>query len=194
MTRRASASSAIERGVERERDDLRRRDEAGDPLVELDERAELGDRERRLGQVVEVVLGLAGLVDEDHRVRGRAVDQAHRDRAVGRVVDRALALDEDPVAAALALLDEPLDGAVGEVADDPVDGHAPALDHHPGLAGRDHRPPASPARRAAATSSSATDILPIGAVGARRSGSPACRAGAAGRRPSPSGRAGAGSR
>ena len=136
--RRASSSSAIERRVEGDGHDLRWRDEPGDPLVELDERAELGDRERRLGQVVEVVLGEARLVDEDHRVRRRAVDEPQRHGAVGRVVDGALALDEDPVAARLALLDEPLDRAVGEVADRPIDGHAPALDHHPGLAGRDH--------------------------------------------------------
>ena len=58
---------------------------------------------------------------------------------VGRMVDRALALDDHPVAAFLALLDEPLDGALGEVADQPVDGDAPALDHHPGLAGRHER-------------------------------------------------------
>ena len=52
------------------------------------------------------------------------------------MVERALALDEDPVAERLALLDQPLDGALGEVADEPVDRDAPALDHHPGLAGR----------------------------------------------------------
>ena len=42
-------------------------------------------------------------------------------------------------ASALALLDQPLDRALGEVADQPVDRDAPALDHHPGLAGRDER-------------------------------------------------------
>ena len=99
----------------------------------------LGDRERRLGQVVEVVLGEARLVDHDHRLRRRAVDERQRHRRVGRVVERALALDDDPVAEALALLDQPLDRALGEVADQPVDRHAPALDHHPGLAGRHER-------------------------------------------------------
>ena len=68
-----------------------------------------------------------------------AVDQRERHRRVGRVVERALALDDHPVAAPLALLDHPLDGALGEVADQPVDRDAPALDHHPGLAGRDER-------------------------------------------------------
>ena len=71
-------------------------------------------------------------------MRGRPVDEAHRHGAVGGMVDRALALDDDPVSARLALLDQPLHGAIREVADDPIDGHAPALDHHPGLAGRDH--------------------------------------------------------
>ena len=112
--------------------------EPGDPLVELDERQQRGDRERRFGQVGEVVLGQPRLVDEDHRVRRRTMDQGHRHGAVGRMVDRALALDDHPVAPALALLDEPLHRTVAEVADDPVHRHAPALDHHPGLAGRDH--------------------------------------------------------
>ena len=98
---RASSSSGIERRVERDRDDLRRRDEPGDPLVEVDERpgrSAIGND--ALGQVVEVVLGQAGLVDQDHRLRRRAVDQRQRHRRVGRVVERALALDDDPVAAA----------------------------------------------------------------------------------------------
>ena len=121
----------------------------------------VGDRERRVGQVVEVVLGLAGLVDEDHRLGRRAVDQRERHRRVRRVVERALALDDHPVAAPLALLDHPLDRALGEVADEAVDRGAPAVDHHPGLAGRDERrpigrPPGPPTR-----SSRATDILPI---------------------------------
>ena len=139
----------IERRVQRHGHDLRWRDEPGDPLVQLDERRQLRDRERGLGQVREVVLGEPRLVDEDHRVRRRAVDEPHRHGAVGGMVDRALALDDHPVAARLALLDEPLDRAVGEVADDPVDGHAPALDHHPGLAGRDHdrRGAVAPRRR-----------------------------------------------
>ena len=72
-------------------------------------------------------------------MRRRAVDQGQRHRRVGRVVERALALDDHPVAAPLALLDHPLDGALGEVADQPVDRDAPAVDHHPGLAGRHER-------------------------------------------------------
>ena len=51
----------VERGVERDRDDLRRRDEPGDALVEVDEARQRRDRERRLGQVVEVVLASPGL-------------------------------------------------------------------------------------------------------------------------------------
>ena len=56
------------------------------------------------------------------------------------MIERALALDEDPVAQRLALLDEPFDRALREVADQAIDRDAPALDHHPGLAGRhEHR-------------------------------------------------------
>ena len=193
ISARASSSDGIDRRVQRDRDDLRRGDEPGDPLVEVDERAELGDRERRVRQVVEVVLGLAGLVDEDHRLGRRAVDQRERHRRVGRVVERALALDDHPVAAPLALLDHPFDGALGEVADQAVDGGAPALDHHPGLAGRDergrsgrpHAPPcAAPARPTSCRSRSPS----------RRSGSPACPGRGGGRPPSPSGPAAGGSR
>ena len=50
---------------------------AGDLLVERDERrraAAIG--KRPVGQVVEVVVGHAGLVDHDHRVGRGAVDEA----------------------------------------------------------------------------------------------------------------------
>ncbi len=40
----------VERGVERDRDDLRRRDEPGHPLVQPDERRQRRDRERGLGR------------------------------------------------------------------------------------------------------------------------------------------------
>ncbi len=63
----------------------------------------------------------------------RAVDEAERDGAVGRVVERPLAFDEDPVAEPLALFDKPLHGPVEEVADHAVDGDPPAVDHHPRL-------------------------------------------------------------
>ena len=155
--------------------------------------SEFGDRERRLGQVLEVVLREARLVDEDHRVRRRPVDEAHRHRAVRRMVDRALALDDDPVGAVLALLDEPLHGAIREVADDPIDGHAPALDHHPGLAGRDH------GRRGAVASRGRDQFQGHGHL-ADRAVRPdgqdhaLARADVAGRRRSPSGPAAAGSR
>ena len=94
---------------------------------------------------------------------------------------------------ALALLDEPLDGAVREVADDPVDGDAPALDHHPGLAGRDHdrRGAVAPRRR---DQLQGDRHLADRAVRPDRQDHPLARAGAAARPPSPSGRAAAGSR
>ena len=123
-----------QRGVERHRDDLRRRDEAGHRLVGGDERAQRRDREPRLREVVEVVVGHAGLVDHDHGVRRRSMDQAERHAAVGRVVERALPLDDHPVAARLAVLDQPLDRALEEVGRHPVHRDPPALDHHPGLA------------------------------------------------------------
>ena len=52
----------------------------------------------RIRHVVPVVLREPGLVDHDHRLRRRAVDQPERHRRVRRVVERALALDDDPVA------------------------------------------------------------------------------------------------
>ncbi len=88
-------------------------------------------------------------VDEHHRVWRGAVDQPQRDGRVGRVVERPLPLDEDPVATSLALLDERLRCALEEVRDHAVDGDAPALDHHAGLAGRhERRPQAGLGRRA----------------------------------------------
>ena len=92
------------------------------------------------------------------------MDEPERDRAVGGVVDGALALDEDPVAHRLGLLDEPLARAIEEVADDPVDGHAPAVDHHARLAGGHEDAPTARAATAALRSSSATLILPERAV------------------------------
>ena len=151
-----------QRRVQRDGDDPRRRDEAGDLLVEPDERrAAARSGTTGLGRWSKSCSVEARLVDHDHGLGRRAVDQPQRHRRIGRVVERALALDEDPVAALLALLDQPLDGALDEVADDPVDRHAPALDHHPGLAGRDEDAPSGRRPRRPRRSSSATDILPI---------------------------------
>ena len=44
------------------------------------------------------------------------------------MVERALALDDDPVRERFALLDQPLDRALGEIADQTVDRAAPAAD------------------------------------------------------------------
>ena len=79
--------------------------------------------------------GEARPVHENHRVRRAAVDEPHGHAAVRRVVDGPLALHQDPIAAGLPLLHEPLAGALDEVTDHAVHGHAPALDHHAGLAG-----------------------------------------------------------
>ena len=152
-----------------------------------------GDRERRLREMVEVVLGEPGLVDHDHRLRRRAVDERERHRRIGRVIERALALDDHPIAQGLALLDEPFHRALGEVADEPVDGHAPALDHHPGLAGRhEDRGLAGRERRTCAARGRPTSCR--WRSRSRRSGSPACPGRGGARPPSPSAPAAGGSR
>jgi len=124
----------VQRGVHRDCHDSRRGDHPRDPLVEVDEWAQGRDREGALREVVEVVGRQAGLVDQDHGMGCRAVDQSQGDRAVGGMVEAPLPFHDHPVAEALALLHEPLHGAVEEVADHPVDRDAPAVDHHPGLA------------------------------------------------------------
>ncbi len=133
---------------------------ARDALVEVDEARQRRDGEGPVGQVVEVVVGEARLVDQDHGLRCRAVDEAQRHRRVGGVVERALALDEDPVAQLLALLHDAFDGALDEVRHDRVDGRAPALDHDARLARGHERGAARRQPRAAWRSSSITDILP----------------------------------
>jgi hypothetical protein len=55
------------------------------------------------------------------------------------MVQRPLALHDDPVPSPFGLLQHPLDGPLDEVADDAVHGDAPAVDHHPGLAGGHER-------------------------------------------------------
>ena len=170
--RGASSSSRCSEVLQRDRDDLRGRDEPGDRSWRSMNGGRSAIGNERLGQVVEVVVGQARLVDHDHRVRRRPVDEAERHRRVGRVVERALALDDDPVAAALALLDHPLDRALDEVADHPVDRDAPALDHHPGLAGRDERRRRRPRARADAARARPTSCRSRSPC--PRSGSPAC--------------------
>ncbi len=78
------------------------------------------------------------LVAEDERVRRRAVDEAERHTRVQRVHERALALDEQQLAATpRALDDEPLGGSGEEVGDDRVDSDPPAGDRDARLPGRD---------------------------------------------------------
>ena len=82
-------------------------------------------------------LRLAGAVAEDERVRHRAVHEPERDARVHRVDQRALAFDEEELAAALGTLDdEPLGGAREEVRDDGVDRDPPPRDRDPRLPGR----------------------------------------------------------
>ena len=152
----------VERGVERDRDDLRRRHQPGDLLVQGDERrAASAIGNEASGRWSKSCSASPGLWTMTIACGVAPWISAEGHRRVGRVVERALALDDDPVAERLALLDQPLDRALGEVADEPIDGDAPALDHHPGLAGRDERRAVAGARAAARRSSSATDILPI---------------------------------
>jgi hypothetical protein len=66
---------------------------------------------------------------------GKAVDQAKGDRAVGGVIKGALPLHEEPVAARLTLLAQPLARPLHKIAHHPIDRNPPALDHDPRLAG-----------------------------------------------------------
>ena len=118
------------------------RDGERDALVQLDQ---LGQARQRVARVT-LDLGRAGPVAEHEDVRGRAVDQAERHARVRGMRERALALDEEELAAAPAALDDqPLGGAREEVGDDGVDGDPPARDRDPGLAGRDeHRGETAP--------------------------------------------------
>ena len=95
--------------------------------------------ERRHREALVVVDDLlADLVAEDEGVRGAAVKQAERDAGVRGMEQRALALDPEQLAAAVAAFDhERLGGAGEEVGDDGVDGDPPPRDRDPGLAGRD---------------------------------------------------------
>jgi hypothetical protein len=111
MTRRALVVVREQRVLSAIATTFERRDQLGDALMHLDERHERRDRERHVGRWSKSCFRKAWLVYEDHGVRCPAVDETHRHRAVSRMVDRALALDEHPVAAGLALLDEPLDRA-----------------------------------------------------------------------------------
>ena len=135
-TRRASSSSAQSGRVDGDGHDLRR----ARPVPAIRSCRSMKGRSgaignERSGRWSKSCAGQAGLVDQDHRVGRRAVDQAQGDGAVGGMVEAPLPLHDHPVAEALALLDEPLDRAVEEVADHPIDGDAPAVDHHPGLPG-----------------------------------------------------------
>ena len=98
--------------VERETGDAGRSQRQRDPLVELDQLAQAGNRRARIA----LDLARAGPVAEDERVWRRAVNQAERDAAVGGVHERALALDEEQLAApVVALDDQPLCCAGEEV-------------------------------------------------------------------------------
>ena len=90
-------------------------------------------------------------------------------------------------------LDQPLDGALGEVADQAVDRDAPALDHHPGLAGRHERDRVA-GRLRGSPQLEGDRHLADRAVAADRQDHPLARRVPPARRPSPSARAAAGSR
>ena len=95
---------------------------------------ELGERLERQVRVVAQGRG-AGLVDQHQHVRGRPVEQPERHAGVGGVEERALALDEEQVAALRALVHEPLGGPGHVVGDHVVHGQPPAGDRNPGLPG-----------------------------------------------------------
>src|SRR5213075_1217324 len=110
------------------------------PLVQLDELAQRRDRVRPAPGTLD--LRAAALVAEDEQVRNAPVVEAERDAGVHGVQERALALDPEQLAAALAPLDdEALCGARDEVGHDRVDRDSPAGDHHPRLSRRDEDRP-----------------------------------------------------
>ena len=147
-------------GVQRDRDHLRRPDGQREPLVELDELAERRDRVRPAARALD--LGRARLVAEDEQMRCAAVVEPERDARVDRVKDRALALDPEQLAAALAPLDdEALGRARDEVGDDGVDRDAPARRSRSRSARSGRRASAGRATRASRSSSSETVIFPI---------------------------------
>jgi len=116
----------VERNAGNDRPAARQRD----PLVQLDE---LRQRQQRMPRIP-LHLGRAGHVAEHERVRRRAVDEAEGDARVGRVRERALALDEEQLSPALVPLDDELLGrAREEVRDHRIDGDAPAGDRDTGL-------------------------------------------------------------
>ena len=145
----------------------RRAHVAGHAHVVVDQLGQVADREAR----VAVDQLAARLVHEHERVRRRAVQQAERDARVGRVVERALALD-------------PQDRAVAAAARGPRR-RAPRRRRRRSRTrpGRRRSPTrrsrcpvwpvgtntdASPRRRASRSSSRQTVILPEGAVGPDR--------------------------
>src|ERR671930_447294 len=120
------------RRVEREASDPGRSERKGDPLVQLDELGQA--RDRRPGIALD--LRRACAMAEHEYVRRRAVDQAEGDAAVRGVHERALALDEEQLAASPAAFDdETLRRSGEEVGDDGVDCDPPARDRDSGLAG-----------------------------------------------------------
>src|SRR5439155_15392878 len=105
--------------VERDRGDPRRTCRQREPLVQLDELAQWRDRVRPAARALD--LRAADLVTEDEQVRDAPVVEAERHAGVHGVQERALALDPEQLAAALAPLDdEALCGARDEVGHDRV--------------------------------------------------------------------------
>src|SRR5438093_2975373 len=101
-------------GVERDAQDLRRAPRQADPLVQLDE---LDERRNRVSGA-SLDLGRAREMAEHERVGCAAVEEPEGDSGVHRVDDRALALDEEELAASLrALHDELLPRSGEEVGD-----------------------------------------------------------------------------
>ena len=115
-----------------------------DRLVQRDQ---LCERRQRVPGVA-LDLRRPGLVAEHERVRrARRGSSPSVTPGVGRMDDRALPLDEQQLAPALAALDdEPLRRAGDEVRDDRVDGDPPARDRDPGLARSGRTPTRARAR------------------------------------------------
>src|SRR5215210_5380897 len=167
--RRTRAGVVELTGVERDAGDAPAPDRQREPLVEVDELRESGQRVTR----VALDLGRSCQVAEQVEMRDAPVDQAERHPRVRRVYDRALPLDPEHIgpASAVALDDEPLGRARDEVGDDGVDGDPPTRDRDSGLAGR-HELRRDAARAGGAVELERNGHLPDRTVGADREDDP----------------------
>src|SRR6185437_6511952 len=104
--------------------------EDGELLVHTDQ---LGDRDDR--RIPDLGARGAEVVAEDQNMRQGTVQEGDGDAAEPDMIERTLALDDNPFVADCGLHDDLLDGAGHEVAGHAVDRDAMAGDQHAALAG-----------------------------------------------------------